>query len=334
VESRISKMEYKKIIIESWKYTQGSKKLIFWFGFMPAIITTTVGVAYIAYQILSFKKSYLFNEIDESFFNEVIGFIWHFLQENVSWTLPMIVFGIFFILFYIFVPTIMKASAIQVIARNRSGQKCTLSKGLSYGILSFFKLFEYGALVKTFSFFSIFSEMSFVIRNLGTDLFFLFFPIFIIFMILSLLLTLLFTYSVLYIIIDKKGVFESMKKSARLVIMHWKHTFLISILMILIGVRIIIQVFLVFLIPFLIIIISGYIATIALPITGLIVGAIVGGICLLIAAYLNGVVDVFSYSVWTFTFIELTSEKELEAREVEGEAIKDEQLNEENSSES
>jgi hypothetical protein len=324
-------MEYKRIIIESWKYTQGNKKMIFWFGFLPAMLTTTVGVGYIAYQILAFKKSYLFNEVDESFFNEVIAFIWNFLQEHVSMTLPFIVFGIIFLLLYIFAPIITRASAIQVIARNRSGQKCTLSKGLSYGILSFFKLFEYGALIKTFSFFSIFSEMSFVVRNLGTDLFFLFLPIFILFMLISLLLTLLFTYSVLFIVVDKKGVFDSMKKSARLVIMHWKHTFLISVLMILIGVRIIIQVFMVFLIPFLIIAISGYIATITLPITGLIVGSAVGGLFLLLSAYLNGVVDIFSYSVWTFTFIELTSEEELDARVGVGEAIHHESLNEEGS---
>jgi Cu/Ag efflux pump CusA len=117
-------------------------------------------------------------------------------------------------------------------------------------------------------------------------------------------------------VIDDKGVFESMKKSGKLVIMHWKHTFLITVLMILIGIRIIIQAVLVFLIPAIVVLITGYIATITIPVTGVIIGGIAGFIALIVAAYLNGIVDIFSYTVWTHTFLEISSEKEVSAREV------------------
>jgi hypothetical protein len=85
--------------------------------------------------------------------------------------------------------------------------------------------------------------------------------------------------------------------------------------MIIIGVRIVIQALIVFLIPGIVILVSGYIASIALQVTGVIIGLVIGGIALIVASYLNGIVDVFSYSVWTFTFLELTSEKEVSARE-------------------
>ena len=91
---------------------------------------------------------------------------------------------------------------------------------------------------------------------------------------------------------------------------------LVTLLMLLIGIRIIIQVVLVFLIPGLVILVAGYLATVALPITTVIVGGIVGAVGLVTASYLNGVVDIFAYAVWTFTFLDLTSEKELSAREV------------------
>ena len=84
--SKMSCMDYRKIISDSWGYTQKHKKLILWFGFLPSLFTTTVAVGYLAYQFFAFKKSYLFSESDESFLHEVATFIWTFIQEHVSWT--------------------------------------------------------------------------------------------------------------------------------------------------------------------------------------------------------------------------------------------------------
>lgn len=308
-------MDYRRIISESWKYTQENKKLILWFGFFPALFTTTVGAGYIAYQFFAFKNSYLFSEDDKSFLHDVMTFIWEFIQQHVSWTVPFIILASIFGLFYLLLPTLAKAAAIQVIARNKNGQKAGVGTGFKFGMMSFLQLFEYHLLIKTFAFFSILIEMSFVLRNLGPIIFKFLLPIFLIFMIISFILILLFTYTDFYIVIDDLPVFRSMKESSKLVIMNWRHTFLITILMILIGVRIVLQVIMVFLIPLLIVLITGYIATVTLPITGIIVGAIVGVIALAVSAYLNGIVDIFSYTVWTFTFLEITSKKETSARD-------------------
>lgn len=309
-------MDYRKLIAESWTYTQSHKKLIIWFGFLPALFTTTVGVGYIIYQFFAFKKSFLFDDAEHSLFHDVITTIWAFVTEHVSWTVPLVIIAIIFTVIYLLFPTLAKASAIQTIARNRHGQKAGVGTGLRHGIMSFLPLFEYHLLIKTFAFFSILIEVSFVLRNLGPVIFKMLLPAFIIMMFLSFLLMVLFTYTDFYIVIDDLGVFQSMKKSAKLVITHWKHTFLITLLMLLIGVRIIIQAILVFLVPVLIILITGYIATIALPVTGVIVGGIVGLVALIVSAYINGIVDVFSYAVWTFTFLKVTSEKEISARDV------------------
>jgi hypothetical protein len=309
-------MDYKSLISESWAYTQKNKKLILWCGFLPSLLTTTVGVGYIAYQFFAFKTSYLFNEKDESFLSDVVTFIWDFIKVHVSWTVPLVVVLVIFAILYFLFPTLAKAASIQMIARNRNHQEAGVGTGFRHGIMSFLPLFEYHLLIKTFSFFSILIEVSFVLRNLGTGIFKIFIPIFIVLLLISFLLALLFIYTDFYIVIDDQSVFGSMKKSAKLVVTNWKHTFLIAVLMILIGIRIVIQVVMVFLIPALIVLITGYIATIALPVTGVIVGGIVGIIALIIAAYLNGIVDIFSYAVWTFTFLKITSEKELSARAV------------------
>lgn len=308
-------MHYRQIIAESWKYTQSNKRLIIWFGFLSSLFTTTVGVGYIAYQFFAFKSSYLFSKEEHSFLNQVVGFIMDFIKANLTLTVPLVIFGIIFAIFYFLYPTLAKAGAIQVIARNKNGQKAGIGTGLRHGMMSFLPLFEYHLLIKTFGFFSILIEMSFVLRNLGPVLFKILLPLFILLIIIGFLLTLLFTYTDFYIVIDNEPIFSAMKKSAKMVIMHWKYTFLISILMIIIGLRIILQVVMVFLIPALIILITGYLATVTLPVTGVIVGGVVGFIALILAAYLTGIVEIFSYTVWTYTFLAVTQEKELSARE-------------------
>jgi len=309
-------MNYREIIAESWTYTQKNKRLIIWFGFFPALLTTTAGIGTLVYQFFAFKKSYLFDEADEGVLFDVMGYIWNFLSLHMSWSVPLIVVAAIMGIIYLLFPTLARASAIQMIARNRNKQPAGVGTGLRYGIMSFLKLFEYHLLIKTFTFFTIIIEMSFVLRNLGPVLFKLLLPVFIIFLVVGFILMLLFTYTDFYIVIDDKNVFESMKKSARLVVTHWKHTFLITLLMLIIGIRIVIQAVLVFLIPALIVLITGYLATVTLPVTGVIVGGITGLIALVLAAYLNGIVDIFVYTVWTFTFLKLSEEKEPTAREV------------------
>ena len=310
-------MDYKKLIVESWKYTQSNKKLIRWCGFFPAIFTTTVTVLYIIYQFFAFKESDLFNNnSDNTFFRDVLIEIWNFVSENLSWSVPIIIFLIIFSLFYLFVPTLSKATAIQYIARQKNGQKLKIGDALKHGFFSFLRLFEYHFLVRTFSFASTLLLMSTVIRNLGVETLAFLMPLFIIIMIVGFILTLLFVYVDFFIVIDGKKVIESMKSSTKLVILNWQHTFLITILMILIGIRIIIQIFMVFLIPILIVMTTGYMITVFLESTAIIIGAGFGFICLILSAYLNGIVDIFAYSVWTTTFLELTAEKQISAREV------------------
>lgn len=309
-------MNYRKLIVESWQYTQKNKKLIRWCGLFPALFTTTVAVWYITYQFFAFKESYLFSEGHQSFFSDVMLMIWDFIINNVSWTLPLTILVVIFFIAYMVIPTLAKATAIQYIARKKNGQNLEVGSALKYAVFSFLRLFEYHLLIKTFGFFTILLEMSFVLRNLGPVMFKFFLPIFIIIMIIGFLLTLLFTYTDFFIVVDGKKVFESIKSSIKLVILNWKHTFLITLLMILIGIRIVIQIVMVFLIPILIIVTTGYIATVVLPFTAVLIGAVFGLICLIIAAYLNGIVDIFSYAVWTTTFLELTAQKQVSVRDV------------------
>jgi hypothetical protein len=68
-----SHMKYRAIISEAWALTQENKKLIWYFAFVPAILSTIVTIVYLGYQALSFWNSpYINPNADHS---SVIGLI-------------------------------------------------------------------------------------------------------------------------------------------------------------------------------------------------------------------------------------------------------------------
>lgn len=308
-------MNYKKLIAEAWESTQSEKGLIWWYGFIPSILTTTFGFFYFAYQFMAFKKSHLFDNAEESFMTQLFKYFFSFFGNHFSLIIPaVLIFGIFTIV-YLLYPTLARSAAVQSIARKRNGQSSGPGIGLKYGISSFLPLFEYHLIIKTFSFFAILIEIAFALRNLPLALFEILLPVLILVLIIGLALTLFLTFTDFFIIIDKKNIFDSMKESTRIVFMNWKQTLLISILMLIIGIRIVIQAIMVFIIPMLIMAATAYMTTVIVPGISITLGIISGVLVLLIAAYLNGIVDIFSYTVWTYSFLDLTSQEELSARD-------------------
>ncbi len=308
-------MSYRSIIAEAWLYTQQNKKLIYWYGFFPSIFTTAAGVLYLSYQFFAFKKSEFFERSAHSFLSDVISFIFTYLSSHGDQRIPLIVTAVILGAIYLLLPTLTQASAIQIIARHRNGQDVTMGDGLKFGLMSYLPLFEYHTFVKTFGIFTIIFEGAFVLRNLGPEVFKALLPFFLVYLVIGFILTLLFTYADLFIIIDREGVMSSIAKSAKIVVMHWQKTFLISALMLIIGARIILQIVLLILVPAAVIVATAYFATTTLVQIGLVLGITLGIVGLFFAAYLGGIVDIFSYAVWTYTFLELTAEKEVSARD-------------------
>jgi len=321
-------MNYKTLISEAWKYTQSNKKLIFWFGFIPSIFTTSAGIVFVLYQFFSIKKSPLFDNAEHGFLYDVAIFAVDVLKGSGPLLVPLIVASVVVVIVYLLLPTLCQGGAIQVIARHRNGQNVKVSEGVKYGLLSFLRLFEYHLLIKSFSLVAIFGEMAFVLRNMGLNTFKLMLPLFILIFVIGLVLTLLFTYADLYIVIDDEGVMPSIKKSVKLVIMNWQHTFLITILMLIIGVRIILQIAFVLLVPGLIFLVAGYLTAVSVPYLTLAIVIIVGVTALLLASYFGGIINIFAYAVWTYTFLHLVEKQELSARIKAGEKLSKEEKRE------
>ena len=309
-------MNYRQVIKDSWEFTQGNKRLIVWYGFLPALLTTLVGVGYVFYQIIATYRSPAFSEtVEKSFLRELFEIAWDFIKANPKMGITLLIVAAVVGLMYLLIPTICQGGLIQIVARIHNRQKVRMWDGLTWGLLVFLPLFEYHLLIKGFGLFAFITEATFIVRNLGMGWFkTLIIPI-LFFMGVSFILLLLFNYTEYFIAIDNKKVFKGILKSARLVILHWQHTFLLLILMLIITLRIVLNVVLALLIPAIIILPAWYLATVTVVKIAVGVGIVVGILALCFAAYLGGILEVFATSVWVKTFLHLTEHGETSARE-------------------
>lgn len=302
-------MKYRAIISQAWGLTQSHKKLIWWFAYIPALLTTIVAIVYMGYQALAFWSSPFVRSQagEESFWWEIFdkGL---FLYKNHPGLSVFIITLIAIVgVLYLMLPVFTQGALIQMIVRIRQGENPGIMQGISFGFSRFLQLFEYHAIIKTFSFITVVSMASTVFREFGLSALGFFSWIFLIFLIAGAVMTLLFTYSEYFIVLNKTNVFKGMISSGGLVLTHLHHTLFMLVLMIFITIRIIINILFALLVPAIVVApIFLFAGSLKL---GLITGAIVGSIALFFAAYFLSIFDVFATAVWAFTFLELMEEE-------------------------
>jgi len=307
-------MNYRQIIGEAWSFTQENKKLIVWYAFIPSILGTLVGVVYLAYQFYAFKSSPLFENWQESFTLVALRTIWDTLRANIDSLVPLIVGLVVLGLLYFLLPPMTEGAMIQLIARKKGGQDVRIRDGIKYGLFYFLPLLSYSLAARTFSIISIAGEAGFLLRNLGPDTFETFLPLLIILFIVSIIFTVLFVFAEYYIVIDDTKVTLAMARSSVLVFKNWGTAFMITLLMFFIGIRILIQIVFVMLVPVAVLMGIFYFAASTLPDIGLLIGGGLGIVALFFASYLGAIVHVFTTTVWVFTFLALTNTPEINAR--------------------
>jgi len=204
-------LKSRQIISEAWEFTQSNKKLIFWYAFFPSVLTTLAGILYLIYQYYAFLSSPLFENWDQSFTSLVVRSVFGLIRDNFSTTLPLIIVAVVIGVLYLLIPSFCEGAIIQLVARRRNGQNVRTRDGIRYGFWSFLPIFEYSWIVRTFSIISFFGWGSFVARNLGWTALNTFLPIFIICAIAGVILTLVFTYTEFFLVIDNKRVIERFK---------------------------------------------------------------------------------------------------------------------------
>lgn len=282
---------------------------MWWYAFLPSMLTTLIGILYVIYQFFAFKYSPLFENSEKSFLTEVISTVVGYLNRHGDLWIPTIIVAVVILISYALLPTLAQGAMIQTIARSKKGYNISIGQGISLGMLAFLPLLEYHLLIKSFSIVSLFTEAGFALRNLGAGWMETLLPVFIIATVVGFILMLLFTYSEFFIVLHKDNALSAMGRSAKLVILSWQHTFLIGILMLIIGLRVIINVIAVLIVPALLFFAAGFVASTTFTTIGISVGVFIGFVSLFVTSYFTGIFNVFANAVWTYTYLALIEEK-------------------------
>ena len=167
------------------------------------------------------------------------------------------------------------------------------------------KLTEYHAILFAFSSFTILRVAGYIYIYLTPDALKLFSPFLILLFFIGLIFSFLFTYAENFIIIDGEDIFTSLKKSSALVLENLKETVLIFFLLVLIGLRILLNLVIVVLIPILFSYIVSVLTALNLMQYKVTLIFILSALLLYFIGKLGGALRIFTQAVWTFTFLEL-----------------------------
>lgn len=307
----MAEISYRKLIRKAWDFSQNEKRLMYYYAFLPALITTITGLFYVVYQTLSFKR-YFGHE--HSVVYDLVKFGWEFVAAYPG-LIPVFIFiGILIAFLYLFYPSFIEGALIQFIARRYNGQEIKMRRGIGYGARSFFPILEFEGIMSFLSFSALLAYATLTWRTLGFEAFQIVAIILGIAALLSVVLSFLFIYTKYYIVIDDLNVFQAIGKSTNLVIDNWHSTILMLLILFFIGLRILLNIILILIIPGAIFLIGGLFASLALNIVGYVIAGIIGLAGLFLAGYLGGFLSIFTHSVWTFTFLELTGGPDEDAR--------------------
>lgn len=300
-------MRYKQIVSDSWQIIKKDKADLFIFGFIPSLFGTIVGVVYVSYQIMAFRHSPLFSSSQGIDYLSLLSPIWDFMKMHPSVAVSIVLFTFFVLLMYFFSPILCGGALIDLITKRVRGKE--LRGGFSKGLQFFFPLFEFVAMTSVFSVTSYFTELSVVLRNFGAGTWVFLIPLLTSILVIGIFLSLLFIFVPQFIVLENMNVIQAMKKSAILVLGNVKNTFFLGITLALIALRVVLNIFLILLIPLLFMSIVALAATLALKWLGIIIGSIIGFGLLIVGAYLLAGFFLFTHAVWTLSFIRFRKEE-------------------------
>ena len=302
-------MNYRGIITDAWRFTREHRPLIYWFALIPAMIQVMAVILYMSYQLYTLVGVPFFglmatNEV----VRKLLSMVLDFSPQHPGVMAFLVVLVALFAIAYFRVPPFAQGALIQWIAQVHGGAELTMMDGVGLGFRRFLQYFEYELLIRSVSIVSIMTNAIFIFKGFGEDAFGFLVALFSFIFVVVMVLSLLFTYSEFFIVLEDQPVFPSMIASSALVMRHWHRTLFMVLLMVLITVRMILNIFIAALIP---LIIFGPIllfASLALTWLGILLGGILGLISLYFASYFVGVFHVFSTAVWTFAFVELKAQ--------------------------
>ena len=274
-----------------------------WYGVVPAFFVVLVGMGYLIYQFLAFRISPFFGAKDLDV-EKIKSLVLSFGSEHPTLSIVFLVFAVIIVIIYFILPPLCEGGIIGLTSALHKGKENVKpGDGIVIGAHHYLRMFEYRMVVGTFSFVYFLTVVSLTVRKLGVSGWLIGLMIFL--FVASLILGFLFVYTQNFIVLEGRRIIPAFMGSAKLVVGNFGQTLLMWMLMLLISLRVVINIFLVFLIPVLVAAVTNFLVTTIALRLGILLASIAGITVLMIAAYLAGVLHVFTTAAWTLTFINL-----------------------------
>ncbi len=298
-------MNYPEIFKQAWSMTSQNRYLRV-LGTIASLFATLIGLIRIRYIL----PTPIGTGTD----------IWYYLQNNTTSPITYAVLivlgiGLTYLLAFVF-GIISEGGIISAIAKMHDQQvQLNLSKTISFGIQSFLSLTEYRVLTNAFHIgayimyvllIRFYLRIYFPESTLISD----FMPVIVIIGILVTITTIFLTYADYHLVIHKSQVIESIKKSATLVLFHFQETLLISVLLLLMVIRALLNMLLIFALPAIAVYIISFTQKLLPDTIALAVALTFIVVIFIWSVIISGTLLVFTTAVWTISFMELEKKKE------------------------
>ena len=302
---KTSNMSIQDILKRSWYITSQNHSLQI-YGTLSALFSILIGIPRLHYILRTDKIGW---EKIYELIKEVAG------SPTIAGTAVISAF-IFLYTCSFLIHVLSEAAIIAAVAKSEtSGESVSRNTAFGLGAHSFLRFVEFKA------FTSLFSVSSLIIWILlfdyysafyldGTSVVRKFLPLTALIAFIILLLDIAFTYAPYHFITRHSTVVAALKRSVKLVIFYLSETMLLTMLLLLIFVRTLVNVILVFFLPMIMVGITTFFAAKISPFAALTMIVLTGIVAIWYAAKISGVLIVFTNAVWTLTYLALDKRKD------------------------
>jgi hypothetical protein len=297
-------MTPREIIAEAWAITRKEQHLRRW-GIASAFFETLRDVELLLYQ--AYFMYWYIKGVSVGWLGVEVVLMEH-LPFWLFLTITVILIAL--IPLELFVPTIATGSIIGLAAKAKRGEE--VRGGLVLGLYNFFSILEVHGLFVLSGAATLITGVSMMIRYTDGALRVSAIVAFALLWIVGSLFHFFASFSEEAVVIRKKGVFEAVGDSFKLIISHLSHIMFVLLLLFVITLRIIINAVMVLLIPAIAIGLALLLALFLSPAVSYVIAGVVCILLILGASYFFAYLHVFKQTVWTLTYMELSSRKALD----------------------
>ncbi len=291
----MTKLLKENIILPAWNTIKSDTKIkkFYLFPWLLSIIFLTV--------LLVYQSIYTYVEI---FWKkeEALVIILKFFHSD--YVFEILIWSVIFIIIYFLCIPIFEWWLIKYLNKKDNWEELSSSEVLWEWLYRFLPVFEYNNIFSEFKIISILNWYLFTIRFIWIEYLKVISYIFIVLLFLGIFVNIILSYSKYIIIIEKKWVFESVWKSAKITILNLKRTVKLYFLMLILNIRVIFN-FVIFLIfPVAFVVVLWVITTKIFLILAITILSLLFIAFIIALWYLTAVLEVFKTTIWYFAYKE------------------------------